>query len=61
MTAAQKEWLLMSFENRFNEADTEDIKAACQFMRDHFRTLEASSIYFTAVILMQLEKKIEAQ
>ena len=61
LTAAQKEWLLMSFENRFSEAGTEDIKAACQFMRDHFRTLEASSIYFTAVTLMQLEKLLEAQ
>ena len=61
LTAAQKEWLLMSFESRFRNAGSEDIKAAFQFIRDHFRTLEASSIYFTAVTLMQLEKMLEIQ
>lgn len=61
LSAAQKEGLLMSFQERYRNASTQDVQAACQFMRNHLRTLEASSIYFTATVLMQLEKKLQAE
>jgi len=61
MDEAQKQYLLMQFDQQIESNDPSLLQRASTFMRQCYQTVDPSTIYFSSLSLMNIEKRMKGE